>query len=38
VSADGKAALKKEIAERAAKVVEPIEVVDVLFSDFVVQY
>jgi len=38
VSADGKAVLKKEIAERAAKIVEPIEVVDVLFSDFVVQY
>src|SRR5262245_53559953 len=38
VSADGKAALKKEIAERAAKIVEPIEVADVLFSDFVVQY
>ena len=38
VSADGKTALKKEIAERAAKIVEPIEVADVLFSDFVVQY
>src|SRR5262245_27086790 len=38
VSADGKAALKKEIAERAAKIIEPIEVADVLFSDFVVQY
>ena len=37
-SADGKTELKKEIAERAAKIVEPIEVADVLFSDFVVQY
>lgn len=35
---DGKTELKKQIAERAAKVVEPIEVADVLFSDFVVQY
>jgi flagellar FliL protein len=38
VSAEGKSALKKEIAERAAKIIEPIEVADVLFSDFVVQY
>ena len=38
VTQDGKNALKKEIAERAAKIVEPIEVADVLFSDFVVQY
>lgn len=38
VTPDGKAALKKEIAERAAHIVEPIEVSDVLFSDFVVQY
>jgi flagellar protein FliL len=37
-SADGKTELKKEIAERAAKIVAPIEVADVLFSDFVVQY
>ncbi len=38
VTQDGKSALKKEIAERAAHIVEPIEVADVLFSDFVVQY
>src|SRR5712691_1923622 len=38
VTQDGKAALKKEIAERAAHIVAPIEVSDVLFSDFVVQY
>ena len=38
VSADGKVALKKEIAERATHIVEPVEVSDVLFSDFVVQY
>jgi len=38
VTPDGKAALKKEIAERAVHIVEPIEVSDVLFSDFVVQY
>lgn len=38
VTQDGKNALKKVIAERAAKIVEPIEVADVLFSDFVVQY
>jgi flagellar protein FliL len=38
VTPDGKGALKKEIAELAAHVVEPIEVSDVLFSDFVVQY
>jgi len=31
VSADGKAALKKEIAERATHIVEPVEVSDVLF-------
>jgi flagellar FliL protein len=38
VTQDGKDTLKKQIAERAAKIVEPIEVADVLFSDFVVQY
>jgi len=38
ITAEGKAALKKEIAERVAKILEPIEVSDVLFSDFVVQY
>ena len=35
---DGKAALKKAIAGRAAGVLKPMEVADVLFSDFVVQY
>jgi flagellar basal body-associated protein FliL len=38
VTQDGKTELKKQIAERAAKIIEPIEVADVLFSDFVVQY
>ena len=37
VTQDGKNTLTKEIAERAAKIIEPIEVADVLFSDFVVQ-
>ena len=37
-SADGKTELKKEIAERATHVIEPIEVADVLFSDLIVQY
>jgi flagellar FliL protein len=37
-TAAGKAALQKEISERATKIVAPIEVADVLFSDFVVQY
>jgi len=36
-SAEGKAALKKVIAERAAGIIKPTEVSDVLFSDFVVQ-
>jgi flagellar basal body-associated protein FliL len=36
-TADGKAALKKTIAERATGIVKPAEVSDVLFSDFVVQ-
>ena len=35
---EGKAALKKTIAEKAAAIVEHTEVADVLFSDFVVQY
>lgn len=38
VTQDGKTELKKQIAERAATIVDPIEVADVLFSDFVVQY
>jgi flagellar FliL protein len=35
---EGKEALKKAISERAAKILKPMEVADVLFSDFVVQY
>ena len=35
---DGKAALKLSIAGRAAEILKPMEVADVLFSDFVVQY
>src|SRR5262245_56236945 len=38
VTQDGKTELKTQIAERASKIVAPIEVADVLFSDFVVQY
>ena len=37
-SIDGKAALKHAIVEHAKPILEPIEVSDVLFSDFVVQY
>jgi flagellar FliL protein len=37
-TAEGKAELKKAIAERAHATVAPAEVADVLFSDFVVQY
>ncbi len=37
-SPDGKAALKHAIAEHAKPILEHTEVVDVLFSDFVVQY
>jgi len=36
-TAEGKAALKKSIAERTASIIKPAEVSDVLFSDFVVQ-
>ena len=36
-TAEGKAALKKSIAERASAIAKPAEVADVLFSDFVVQ-
>jgi flagellar FliL protein len=36
-TAEGKAALKKEIAEKATRAVHH-EVLDVLFSDFVIQY
>lgn len=38
VAPEGKAALKSAIVERARHIVEPTEVTDVLFSDFVVQY
>lgn len=38
VQAEGKAALKTKIIEQADHILEPIEVADVLFSDFVVQY
>jgi flagellar FliL protein len=38
VTSEGKAALKKAIAERAAHVLEGAKVVDVLFTDFVVQF
>ncbi len=34
---EGKGALKKSIAERAASILKPAEVSDVLFADFVVQ-
>ena len=37
-SIEGKTALKHDIAEHAKPILEPIEVADVLFSDFVVQY
>ena len=38
VTPEGKAALRKAIAERVAESLHEIEVVDVLFSDFVVQF
>jgi flagellar FliL protein len=38
VTLDGKAALRKAIAERVAAALHDVEVVDVLFSDFVVQF
>jgi flagellar FliL protein len=38
VTTEGKAELKKEIAEHATEVLEEAEVVDVLFTDFVVQF
>ncbi len=38
VTSEGKAELKKAIAERAAHVLEGAKVVDVLFTDFVVQF
>jgi flagellar FliL protein len=38
VTSEGKTALKKAIAERASTVLEETKVVDVLFTDFVVQF
>jgi flagellar FliL protein len=38
VTPEGKAELKKKIAEHASEVLEETEVVDVLFTDFVVQF
>jgi flagellar protein FliL len=38
VTGEGKAALKKAIAERAEAVLDGAKVIDVLFSDFVVQF
>jgi flagellar FliL protein len=37
-TAEGKAALKKEISDRAHHILKETEVADVLFSDFVIQY
>ena len=38
VTPEGKIALRQAIAERVADALHEIEVVDVLFSDFVVQF
>ena len=38
VTPEGKVALRQAIAERVAETLHEIEVVDVLFSDFVVQF
>jgi flagellar FliL protein len=38
VTPEGKTALKAAIAERASKVLQPHKVIDVLFSDFIVQF
>ena len=38
VTAEGKAELKKEIVERATHALEHAKVIDVLFTEFVVQY
>jgi len=38
VTPDGKAALRKAIAERVHEALHEVEVIDVLFSDFVVQF
>jgi flagellar protein FliL len=37
-SPEGKAALKEEIGKRASAILKPVKVIDVLFSDFVVQF
>ena len=38
VSAEGKKELKEKIEEIATEVLEPVEVTDVLFTEFVVQF
>ncbi len=38
VTPEGKKALKEEIAERCGKILGHVKVVDVLFSEFVVQF
>lgn len=38
VTPEGKVALRQQIAERVAEALHEIEIVDVLFSDFVVQF
>ena len=38
VTVDGKTALRKAIAERVSRVSDEVKVLDVLFSDFVVQF
>ncbi len=38
VTPDGKVALRQQIAEKVAEALHEIEIVDVLFSDFVVQF
>lgn len=38
VTPEGKSALRASIVERVSHAIEPLEVVDVLFSDFVVQF
>jgi flagellar basal body-associated protein FliL len=38
VTPEGKVTLRQTIAERVAEALHEIEVVDVLFSDFVVQF
>lgn len=38
ITSEGKTALRAAIVERVSHAIEPMEVVDVLFSDFVVQF